>query len=329
MNDLVSIIVPVYNTGAYLELCADSVFAQSYENYELILVDDGSTDGSGALCDALARRDGRVRVIHQENQGLSCARNAGLAAAAGRYAAFLDSDDLWGGADVLERLVSFARETGCDVVCFNYRRVWDGGRAGAPEIALAEESTDAERLVRENAYISSACTKLVSRELLERENLRFEPHRFSEDVLWSLRLLCAAERIGYVPDVWYGYLVRDDSISQTISRQKVEDLFHAVRGCEREALRCPDEARRSAGLDYTAFQYCTLLVNLRLASPKPDAAFAADVYAQKHLLAGRTHRIVRLVRMCSAFAGIRCTSALLKVYVGYTMRAKKETAGNP
>lgn len=93
MNELVTIIVPVYNTGAYLSPCLESLIAQTHRDLEIILVDDGSTDGSGAICDDFARRDERIKVIHQKNSGVSAARNAGLENASGTYLTFVDADD--------------------------------------------------------------------------------------------------------------------------------------------------------------------------------------------------------------------------------------------
>ena len=90
---LISVIVPVYNVAAWLPRCVDSILAQTYENLEILLVDDGSTDGSGNICEEYAKKDTRIRVLHKENGGLSSARNAGLDAAAGAYIGFVDSDD--------------------------------------------------------------------------------------------------------------------------------------------------------------------------------------------------------------------------------------------
>ena len=93
MKDVISVIVPVYNVAAYLPECLDSILSQDYDKLEVILIDDGSTDDSGAICDAYARRDGRIRVIHQKNGGAAAAKNAGLRAATGEYLSFADSDD--------------------------------------------------------------------------------------------------------------------------------------------------------------------------------------------------------------------------------------------
>ena len=116
-KELISVIVPIYNSRPYLEKCFRSIVNQSYQQMEIILVDDGSTDGSGELCDELCRRDERVRVIHKKNGGTGSAKNAGLAAAHGEYIALVDSDD-WIDTRAVEKLVSKVEETGADVVYY-------------------------------------------------------------------------------------------------------------------------------------------------------------------------------------------------------------------
>ena len=115
MKDVISVIVPVYNVSAYLPECLDSILSQDYDKLEVILIDDGSTDDSGAVCDAYAQRDGRIRVIHQKNGGAAAAKNAGLRAAAGEYLSFADSDDfLEPGAYAY--MMSLLKENGADIV---------------------------------------------------------------------------------------------------------------------------------------------------------------------------------------------------------------------
>ena len=118
----VSIVVPVYNVKDYLEKCVDSILRQTEREFELLLIDDGSTDGSGELCDTLAERDGRVRVIHQENRGLGGARNTGIEAARGTWLLLVDSDD-WIEPEILEKALKAAERENADMVSFGFRSV--------------------------------------------------------------------------------------------------------------------------------------------------------------------------------------------------------------
>ena len=121
MNPLISVIIPVYKVEDYLTACVESVLAQTYQTFEIILVDDGSPDNCPQMCDEFAARDSRIRVIHKPNGGLSSARNAGIDGAKGEYLAFLDSDDLWTPL-FLERLYRAIGETGADLAVCLFRR---------------------------------------------------------------------------------------------------------------------------------------------------------------------------------------------------------------
>ena len=123
MRELVSVIVPVYNVELYLKFCVESIIMQTYENLEIILVDDGSKDGSPHICDAFLNKDKRVRVIHQQNQGLSAARNAGIEVARGKYFTFVDSDD-YIRKDMIERLVNLVERKKVDIACCEYEEVF-------------------------------------------------------------------------------------------------------------------------------------------------------------------------------------------------------------
>ena len=169
-NNLISVIIPVYRVEAYLRRCVDSVLAQTYTQTEVILVDDGSPDGCPAICDAYAREDGRVRVIHQENAGLSGARNAGIEAAKGAWLSFVDSDDYL-APEFLERLYRACVDTGSEMsVCrWEYVR----GEQPVPERGSGklEVCSGREMLARlyqpDGAYFVVAWNKLYRRELFQ------------------------------------------------------------------------------------------------------------------------------------------------------------------
>lgn len=152
-SNLVSVIVPVYNVNSYLQECFDSICRQSYRNIEIILVDDGSTDGSGELCDVLATKDDRTIVLHKENGGLSDARNAGLRIARGDWISFVDSDDYISPV-FIEVLINACRDTGCQISAVPFGKPFNDGDAcslveslGPVAPAKALPSTDVQRLM--------------------------------------------------------------------------------------------------------------------------------------------------------------------------------------
>jgi glycosyltransferase involved in cell wall biosynthesis len=214
-----SIIIPIYNTAAHLPACIDSVLAQTCGDFELVLVDDGSTDGSAEVCREAAARDARVRVISQENGGVSRARNAGLAEVSGRYVTWVDSDDtmepdwLEGAAEVLGR-------TGCDAVIFSMRyAVQAGGEASTRKERVLEDRVYAgpremaEAMMRRGGLlIYAAGNKIYRRDLIARRGLRFPEGRdFGEDRLFNFAYLRDCGAVATSSRVVYNYYKRGTS----------------------------------------------------------------------------------------------------------------------
>lgn len=222
MEDLISVIIPVYKVEKYLERCMDSVLAQTYEKMEIILVDDGSPDACPSICDRYAARDSRVTVIHQENTGLSGARNAGIDKAKGRYLAFVDSDDYL-APDFLECLYQACTETGSDMsVCR-----WEYVRGEAiPEKGNGRTETFTGRQMLANLYIPDgayfvvAWNKLYKRELFE--EIRYPVGRIHEDEATTYRLYDRASRAAYVDRSLYGYFVAPSSITRGFNPKRLD-----------------------------------------------------------------------------------------------------------
>ncbi len=209
----VSVIIPIYNITEYLHTSVTSAIEQTERDIEIILVDDGSADGSSEKCDRYAETDARIRVVHKKNGGLSSARNAGTAVAEGEYVLFLDGDDYLHPRAV-ERLLEAMAAEPAEIVQFLYTEVAE--KTPLPqlqELAVEARATSAEeafvRLYEKGGVYASGCTKLFSRELALR--IPFEPIRH-EDEMWCTRAFPRNLRITYIPDVLYGYIMREGSI---------------------------------------------------------------------------------------------------------------------
>lgn len=178
----VSVIVPVYNVEKYLRRCVDSVLAQTLTDFELILVDDGSTDGSPAICDEYARGDTRVKVIHQKNAGVSAARNAGLDAARGEYVAFVDSDDY-----VDERYLEKLLAPGCDLCICGAKIILEDGIVQSyisPQAEVCDMSPEKITQFLESNYRTYVWGKVFGKKLIDSCELRFDTNIYhSEDAL--------------------------------------------------------------------------------------------------------------------------------------------------
>ncbi len=210
MNEkLISIIVPVYNVERYVEKCVQSICCQSFSNLEIILVDDGSTDRSGIICDEWAQRDCRIRVIHKENGGLSDARNAGIESASGEWFMFVDSDDTI-TPDTVESLYMAASAHNCEIAVCNIVRIYDDG-ATEPFYKPVSQLTVWDGQQRfETLKQPSACNKLFRADLFR--DVRFPKGKFYEDTFVYHILAHRAKRIVLTGHDGYYYLSRRESI---------------------------------------------------------------------------------------------------------------------
>lgn len=228
--DLISVIIPVYNTKPYLNACLESVVGQTYRELEIILVDDGSTDGSGELCDEWAKKDSRIRVIHKKNGGLSSARNAGMAVASGEYFGFVDSDDVV-SYRMFEVLCSLVKEQNaeisqCGYISFSDRTTFPFDE-NAPRKADEFDAYAAVRSLLVDGTVDVVCwNKLVSRIIARL--VPFEEGRINEDVLWTYRVIEKAAKMAVTSEPLYGYYQRPGSIMNSRYTEKRFDGIYAL-----------------------------------------------------------------------------------------------------
>lgn len=212
---LISVIVPVYKTEAYLRQCVDSIRNQTYRNLEIILVDDGSPDGSGKLCEEMSLEDPRIRVIHKENGGLSSARNAGLDIMHGDFVSFVDSDD-WILPSMYECMYKAMGKYHIKVVACGLQT--DNGRCFDSEHLLNRSITSFSceealiEITKNEKITNSVCDKLWSREIFD--EIRFPIGKYYEDTRIMHRLLDAAKYIVYIPEPMYIYRETVGSITR-------------------------------------------------------------------------------------------------------------------
>lgn len=224
-----SVILPVYKVEKYLHECVDSVLNQSYNDFEVILVDDGSPDACPQICDEYAAKDNRIHVIHQKNAGIACARNAGIAAAKGDYVICIDSDDYLIDNNVLSSIAE-KTENNSDVVMFGYKKFFESdGSWGADVCPIACNDTNPgiiiKSLLRNGSYIATAWTKAIRRQLLADNKIFFKPGMVSgEDVDWYLNILCNVKNFAFVEKACLAYRQRPDSISHSPKMQSLTDF---------------------------------------------------------------------------------------------------------
>ena len=291
----ISVIVPVYRVEAYLHRCVESILRQSFRDLELILVDDGSPDNCGALCDGYARLDSRVRVIHQENGGLSAARNAGIdwvfAHSQSQWLAFVDSDD-WVAEDFLERLYRAAEQTGCRLSVCGFRRT-EGQ-------ALPEQPAEEPRKMEAEEYYCGgeihggvtavAWNKLYHRSLFE--SLRYPVGKLHEDEFTTYRAVYAAGEAAVLRAELYAYYQNPQGIMLSKWNPRRMDLLEAF-SCQIAFAR----ERRLEGLLKKAVKQNILFAYGQLETVKRQA----DVRHCAPILKKKLRQALKLGRVYKVF----------------------------
>ena len=247
---LVSVIVPVYKAEKWLRRCVDSILAQTMENFELLLIDDGSPDSSGDICDEYAANDSRVRVFHKENGGVSSARQKGLENARGEYIIHCDPDD-WVENNMLEEMIKCAKENDVDmVICDYYSENIDGEELIYNKQDLQQEETSYSVLNKLiNQKIHGACwNKLIRRDCLK--GIGFYPFDliYAEDQLFNAKVLKQYIKIGYLNKAYYHYVVRKGSITSFVDKQvtlsRIKEVEELEKIFDKEDFDCFFELKR-------------------------------------------------------------------------------------
>lgn len=228
-KDLISVIIPVYNVEKFLKKCLDSVINQTYTNLEIIVVDDGSKDKSGEICDSYKNKDARIKVIHKQNGGLSSARNVGLEKSNGDYILFLDSDD-WIDLTYIEVLYNNLIENNCEIsvpgFCLSYengKRIKDS-KINSKTVFSTEEALSNYLF---NGYITPCvASKLWKRELWE--NIKCPEGKLFEDQFTTYKLIMKSKLIVFDPSISYYYFKRNGSIGHSSFSKKTYDLLDAI-----------------------------------------------------------------------------------------------------
>lgn len=276
MNELISVILPIYNVSQYLKRCIDSVMAQTYKNIEIILVDDGSTDDSGMICDEYAKLDSRIKVVHKKNGGLSSARNAGIDVAKGEYLTFIDSDD-YVDEDYVEFLYKLICEYNVKMSIASHTVVYENGTVLKKETG-ERQCLDAhkvlERILYDEDIDLSAWAKMYHKSLFE--TIRFPVGRLFEDAATTYQFVYASEKVAIGSESKLYYMIRNNSISNIgFSRKKIDLITSTKEMSDFCIEKYPD--LKKAGLRRLTYAYMSTLSQLANSQVK-------DIEVQKDLM---------------------------------------------
>lgn len=313
---LVSIIVPVYKAEKYIHQCIDSLLAQTYRNIEVILVDDGSPDHCGKICDEYAAKDYRVKVIHQQNGGVSVARQTGIDHATGEYSIHADPDD-WVELNMIEELVAKAVADNADMVICDFYRESKSDRIHVCQNPGDDLSASAVlRKILSQQLHGSCCNKLVNRSHIEGIGFIPEDLCILEDELYNIRILARKIKVSYLPKAFYHYRVENEhSLCNTISEKSFKSKVKAVSEIE---SFCLANVAGIVSLDFIRIKRNVLFDALRT---KRYEALMKLYPEQKEAMinSGTPYRLLAPVSSCIALA-LRGYPALAYTLYNWNMR---------
>lgn len=319
-----SIIIPVYNVENTIAKCVKSVLSQSYSEFEIILVDDGSTDNSPKLCDELAGLDDRIKVIHKTNGGLSSARNAGMSMVKRDYFLFMDSDDYWTYNDFLNDLVKIINQHESDLIVYRLTSdkylIANSVRNSELENKISNSAkTDAfEELITNDRLLSSACDKVYKSTLYNNEKYRFTEGVFSEDIDWTARIVLSSERIAYLDRYAYYYRPNESSITHNIKAKNVCDLCNSIKKIVKFSEQIISEDYYKWYMSYCAYQYITFLnVAAQYRNKKEIESEINDMKRYSYLLDYHNNHKVKLCYVFNKVFGYKNTITILKMFLKF------------
>ncbi len=283
-----SIIIPVYNVEHYLTKCVESVLAQSFNSYEIILVDDGSPDNSGKICDTYAAQDNRVKVLHTVNGGSSDARNKGLSVATGQYVIFLDSDDYWDDASALSQLYLSLTQKLSDILLFNCKdfdcsqnRMFRNRADYDLNVFNQSKNEILTYLLQHNLFPGAAWILTVKRSLLKEHHIQFIKGHKAEDIDWLLHIFTIAKGINAINADFYVYLKnRSGSITSAVDDKGVAGILYAISQWKGIFINTGNPM-----ISVLQYQYLILIMNLSKGGML--ARYRKDIIKHKDLLDSR------------------------------------------
>ena len=318
-----SIIVPVYKTEQFLAQCINSILSQKFTDFELLLVDDGSPDNSGKICDEFALQDQRVKVIHKENGGAAAARNVGIRVARGEYLCFLDADDWWVDEDVLIKINDKIEKSKASIVQFGYKffyqekQTYSTNRSGLIDEGYAKTGIELLTYLVANSCLNPAAWSMsISKEFLVTNDLYFKEGLKAEDIEWAIRLFSKGGSLVFLPENIYVYRKgRKDSVTAQANYKHICDHCSIIENSLIMLENMDNQSTSQLLINYVMYQLIIV---------------AALPYRKVHNFSLEEKKLVakRLMPICKNYLGrytlsskVRMATKVYKI-LGYTAMAK-------
>ncbi len=313
---LISLIIPVYNAEKYLKETLNSVIEQNFVDYEVILVDDGSTDNSGYLCDQFAAVHQNISVIHKKNGGQSSARNMGIRASKGEFLAFLDSDDLLCDKDAFASL-SKRMVVNTDIVLFRYYKYYSPDSISDCGISMSgldncDKKGVLHELVKRDAFFCSCWSKCVRRSLIIDNNLYFDENLSCEDMDWYFSVIEKAHYIEVVDKPLVYYRQRLNSVTASFNQKSIDGFIYTVEKWEKIFHGIDDSELKETLLSALAKLYCNLLISFSR-HQKELQDQRERIFNLRYLLKYNLNPRTKKIWLCENVFGIRLTCSLIGI----------------
>ena len=324
----VSFIIPVYNVENYIHQCVDSIITQTYRDIEIILVDDGSPDGSPKICDEYAAKDPRIIALHKTNGGLSDARNYGLNKATGDYVAFVDSDDFWASKDALEMLVTIlSNNKDVDFIGFNCQYYFQRNEHYVkwplyPEVLKTptDKNSALVELSKAGIFPVSACMKLIKRDFLVEKKIFFKIGQLSEDIPWFVNLMDSSNECMFINEYIYSYRQVDNgsSISHSIGVRNIDNVINIInKEIELIDKRSFNHEAKDAIYSFMAYELAILYACLQFLSKEDALIRYKKLNELRWLFSYTKNPKVKKIYLFNKFLGTRITVMLLQRFLNH------------
>ena len=321
MKPYFSIIIPVYKVEDFLEECVESVLKQKFQDFEIILVDDGSPDKCPLMCDEYSKKDQRIRVFHKPNGGLSDARNYGLKQASGEYIVFLDSDDWWINEDALD-LIKVETEKKTDLILFDRIIYCSNGKKIFPKFKSysfinGKNKVEAlDYLISNAAFSINSCCKVTKSSLLINNDIYFEKGLVSEDIDWTYKLLMKVDKIRAIDTPIYGYRRRAGSITAHIGPKNISDMLWIIEKWTKIVMEKIDNKReQQLLLGYLNYQYCIVNGQMGKLSKQDQMQFELRFKKLEWLLSYDVNKKTHLASSLMKLIGAKNARSILRFYI--------------
>lgn len=323
-NPKVSVIIPVYNTEMYLKECLDSIIRQSYENLEIIIVNDGSSDNSPIICNEYAKNDTRIILVNKLNGGASDARNCGLSVSSGEYILFVDSDDYWSDNSAVENLIDIVyKYQKVDVVLFRRNvfyhlnnKIVSFSQFDIDQINGKNKTDVLSYLMKSSYYSVSACEKLIRREVLIENKILFEKGRTAEDIDWCFNLMLCVNHIYAINHIFYQNRIRSGSVTSNGGLKNTMDLLYMIKKWSVLLYEIDiDKNQQALFLGYCSYLYAILMGHLYNYDRSIRKKLLKDMLPLKYLIEydinNKTHQVLKIYKLC----GFKMTCRILHFYL--------------